>query len=128
MNEKNIIKNAKIIDASITMKDHDCLTFYISLEGEGFGCCFGGYCIGHGYLGAEPSDICSENGFGLEAMMHIMNVVGVDRWEDLVGKYCRIKDADWGSSVNCIGNIMKDQWFNIEDFFKKKKEHIYNDR
>ena len=45
------IKNAKIEHVSITMADHGCLTFYITLNGGGWGCNFGGYCIGNGYLG-----------------------------------------------------------------------------
>ena len=120
MKNKTTIKNAKITDVSITMRDHGCLTFYLSLESEGFGCNYGGYCIGHGYLCADK--FVAENGLGLEAMMHIMDVVGVDRWEDLEGKYCRIKDADWGSPITCIGNIIKDQWFDIDDFFKHRSD------
>lgn len=127
MKNKTTIKNAKITNVSITMEDHGCLTFYLSLESEGFGCNYGGYCIGHGYLGAKPDEFCSESGSGLEAMMHIMNVVGVSRWEDLEGKYCRIKDADWGSSITSIGNILKDQWFDIDDFFKQRKKQVCNE-
>lgn len=124
MKNEIVIKNAKITDVSITMADHGCLTFYLSLESEGFGCNYGGYCIGHGCLGAEPDELCSENGHGLEAMMHIMNVVGVSRWEDLEGKYCRIKDAGWGESVTSIGNILNDQWFDIKEFFEEKKKQV----
>lgn len=51
-------------------------------------------------------------------MMKIMDVVGVTNWEDLKGKYCRIKSDGWGSLVTTIGNILDDKWFDIGEFFK----------
>lgn len=113
---KDEIKNAKITNVSITMADHGCLTFWIALDGGGWGCSYGGYCIGLGFLGAK--EFTAENGKGLEAMMHIMNVVGVSRWEDLTGEYVRIVDPGLGGIVTKIGNILKDQWFDIKEFFK----------
>lgn len=109
------IENAKITNASISMADHGCLTFFITLDGGGWGVNVGGYCIGHGYLGAD--DFTAENGSGLIAMMEIMNVVGVERWEDLVGKYVRVKTEGLGSRVTVIGNILKEKWFDIDGFF-----------
>lgn len=114
------IKTAQIEKVSLTMQDHGCLTFYLTIAGDGWFSNYGGYCIGHGYLGSD--EFVSENGHGLEAMMYIMNVIGVERWEDLEGKYCRIKSGGWGSSITCIGNIIKDQRFDIDDFFKNIKE------
>ena len=105
---------------SITMEDHGVLTFSITLEGNGTGCVFGHYVIGHGYLGAK--EFKAENGHGLEAMMRIMDTVGVERWEDLQGKYVRFKSEGLGHSVDTIGNIIKDKWFNIKEFFASKKE------
>ena len=114
------ITNVKIINASLTMADHGCLTFLITVEGSGIGVSLGGYCIGHGYLGAK--EFKSENGKGLVAMMRIMDVVGATKWEDLKGKYCRIKSDGWGSIVTTIGNIIEDKWFDIGEFFKMKEE------
>lgn len=112
------IENAKITNVSLTMEDHGCLTFWLTLEGNGWGCGVGGYCIGKGYLGANEFTV--EFDGGLEAMMRIMDVVGVSRWEDLKGKYLRVNLATWGSGVNTIGNIIKDKWFNLEEFFATK--------
>lgn len=112
----NEIKNVKITNVSLTMADHGCLTFYLTLEGDGWGINYGGYCIGFGFLGSDS--FTAENGSGLVAIMRIMDTVGVERWEDLKGKYIRIVDEGWGSSVKKIGNIIEDKWFDIDEFFK----------
>lgn len=113
------ILNAKITSVSITMADHGCLTFRVTLEGSGWGVNVGGYCIGHGYLGAEKFDA---TGLGLEAMMRIMDTVGVSRWEDLKGQYVRAETDGWGGTVTKIGNILKDKWFDVDEFFKKNQK------
>ena len=110
------IENAKIINVSLTMEDHGCLTFWITIESTNWGCSIGGYCIGTGYLGASEF---TGYGPGLEAMMRIMDTVGVSKWEDLKNKYIRVKSDGWGGTVTCIGNIIKDKWFNLKDFFAK---------
>ncbi len=112
----NEIKNVKITNVSLTMADHGCLTFYLTLEGDGWGINYGGYCIGLGFLGSDS--FTAKNGSGLVTIMRIMDTVGVERWEDLKGKYIRIVDEGWGSSVKKIGNIIKDKWFDIDEFFK----------
>ena len=93
------VENVKITKVSLSMADHGCLTFDIFV-----------------------SEFTAENGHGLEAMMHIMNVVGVDRWENLVGKYCRVQSDGWGSTIKVIGNIIEDKWFDLEKFFEEKKK------
>ena len=118
------IRNAKITDTSITMGDHGCLTFRIRLESGALCVLYGDYCIGQGFLGSDT--FTADNGSGLVAMMRIMDVVGVERWENLKGKYVRFVDDAWGSPVKKIGNIIEDKWFDIDDFFKnynKEKEN-----
>ena len=117
------IENAIIKKVSISMEDHACLTFHLTLDGGGWGVGYGGYCIGHGYLGSDH--FSAENGSGLVAMMKIMDTVGVERWEDLEGKYIRVKTKGIGDRLTTIGNIIEDKWFDIEDFFEnygKEKE------
>ena len=113
---KNEICNAKIYEVTLTMADHGCLTFYIFIEGKSFGCGIGGYWIGHGYLGSDHFDGL---GKGLEVMMKIMNVVGVEKWEDLKGKYVRFVDPGLGGSVTKIGNIIENKWVDIKEEFSK---------
>lgn len=115
-----MIENAKITYVSISMADHGCLTFYLGLEGKGWilgG--YGGYCIGHGYLGADNFDA---SGAGLIAMMRIMDTVGVEKWEDLNGKYVRVEDTGFGNRITKIGNLIEDKWFDIKEFFNE--DHI----
>ena len=112
------ILNAKITDVTISMADHGCLTFYVTLNGGGWGVSIGGYAIGHGYLGSDSFEGCGD---GLEAMMRIMDTVGVERWEDLKGKYVRVKSDGWGHTINVIGNVLEDKWFDLKKFFEDKK-------
>ena len=113
-----MIENARITSVSLSMADHGCLTFGIIVEGGGWGCNIGGWAIGHGYSGADYFDA---TGSGLVAMMKIMDVVGVEKWEDLKGKYIRVDSDGWGSTIHKIGNILKEDWFDIREFFKNAK-------
>lgn len=111
---KGEIKNARITHVSLSMADHGCLTYSLTLEFGCCGCVYGGYCIGHGYLGAKEFSASNK---GLEAMMRIMDVVGVERWEDLNLRYIRIVDPGFGGVIDTIGNIIEDKWFNQREFF-----------
>ena len=113
------IENAKIENVSITMADHGCLTFWITLKGNGWVTKYGGYAIGYGYLGSETFEGSSK---GLEAMMRIMDTVGVDRWEDLPNHYIRVEYTSLGVPITKIGHIIQDKWFDIKEFFSDKKK------
>ena len=122
------IENAKITNVSLTMADYCSLTFWITVEGASWGCSLGGFKIASGMLGAKPEDFSAETGNGLVAIMRIMDVIGVERWEDLEGKYCRVKVEGWSGTIHCIGNIISNKWFDIKEFFqnyKEKKEEVF---
>jgi len=110
------IKNAQIVDVTISMADHGVLTFYVHVKTDSFNCGIGGYQNGVGHLGAKT---WKGNGSAIVAMMKIMDTVGVSRWEDLVGKYCRIDctGVRGSASVKKIGNILGDKWFDLREFF-----------
>lgn len=116
------IENAKIFSADLSMEDHGVLTFDLVLEGNGWGCNFGGRVLGKGWLGASDDDF---EGYaaGTEVIMRIMNVVGVTRFSELKGKYVRVKHEGWGKEISAIGNIIEDKWFSYKEFFAKKKEN-----
>lgn len=116
------IENALIESVDLSMADHGCLTLTMSLKGSGWGVIYGGYCLGKGYLGAED-DFFAGSAAGMEYLIRIMDTVGVERFQNLKGKYVRVAIKGWGSTVNIIGNILKDQWFDAETFFADKKEN-----
>lgn len=109
------IQNVKITKVGLEMGDYGNLIFKITIEGAGIRAIIRSYPIARGYLGAE--EFVAENGDGLVAMMRIMDVVGVERWEDLEGNYCRVKHDGLGSIVSVIGNIIDDKWFDVKAFF-----------
>lgn len=113
------ILNAKITGTSLTMADHGCLVFWITVKGSGWGCNIGGFGIGKGYLGAKKFEGYAP---GTEAIMRIMDTVGVDRWEDLKGCYLRVESDGWGGIITKIGHITDDKWFDLAEFFKSKSE------
>lgn len=112
------ISNAKIENASITMADHGCLTWFLILAGSGWGVCIGGYVIGHGYLNAKEFEGSKK---GTESLMRVMDTVGVEKWEDLPGKYVRVYSEGWGSQITKFGNIIEDKWFDCREFFSNKE-------
>ena len=112
---KGKIVNALIEKVSLSMEDHGVLCYYLTLKMNGMGCNYGGRVIGKGYLGAKDFEGYAK---GTEAIMRIMDVVGVHRWEDLKGKYVRVDLPDCGGSVARIGNIIEDKWFDQKEFFQ----------
>lgn len=58
----------------------------------------------------------------MEVISKILEVVGVDSWEKLPGKYIRFEDNGWGSTVTKIGNIIDDKWIDFKEFFSVKGE------
>lgn len=108
------VSNVKIVDAEIEIIDYGIITFYLSLEGDGFGVNVGGFTVGvGGYVGFNDNIIRA-----------ILNTVGVSKWSQLKGKYCRIKSEGWGSNVKDIGNIVEDKWINLEELYDAEKKNI----
>lgn len=86
------------------LEDHGIFTSFIYLEWDGGGVGFGGYS-----LGGESA---------VPYIKEILDVIGVEKWEDLKGKYCRIETGGPGTIATRIGNLMKDKWMNQKEFFK----------
>ena len=49
-----------------------------------------------------------------------MKTIGADHWDELEGKYVRIKVKDTRDfiSISVIGNLLEDKWFDIDAFWK----------
>lgn len=116
------IENTFIEKVDLSMADHGCLTLAMTLQGGGWGVVYGGYCLGKGYLGADD-DFFSGSAAGMEYLMRIMDTVGVEKFQDLKGKYVRVATKGWGSTIKIIGNILEDKWFDAETFFADKKDN-----
>lgn len=114
------IKNARITNVSLGYEDHGVLTFGLTLEiAGGYGCVFGGYALDNYDRTLKKRVPCGKS---MECLTEIMRVVGVHNWEDLNGKYIRIVDNGWGNTIDVIGNLMEDKWFNVKEFFNKESE------
>lgn len=116
------IQNAEITSVSLSSSDYCCLSLNIGLQGASWGCVYGGYCFGKMYPDSYEKDTYEGSAAGMEAIMRIMDVVGVSKLEDMKGKYIRVATKGWGSSVKIIGNIIKDRWFDYDSYFKDKKK------
>lgn len=116
----NEMLNAKITGTTLG-EDHGCLTAHIVLEGAAWGCSYGGYVLDRWC--AELGRYESRDGYG--AIIELMKTVGVESWEELKGKYVRIK-IDSSDAVVAIGNLLKDQWVSFKGYFDEasRKEGI----
>ena len=112
------IENAKITSTKLG-EEHGCLTAEIFLEGDGWMCAFGGYCLDHWC--ADATDHKSTGGYG--AIIELMKTLEVESWEELKGKYVRAEFKDgWGGSILRIGHLIKDKWFSWDEYFKNVRE------
>ena len=105
--------NAQIESTMLGYEDHGIMTCFLNLKQDGSGQGFGGYGLdnrpakdknGHRFGDRRPSKL---SGFWIK---RILEVVGVEKWEDLPGKYVRVDGEEWGE-IKGIGNITKDKWF-----------------
>lgn len=115
------ILNGKITSTKLG-EEHGCLTAYITIEGSGWGCSTGGYCLDHWCC--KPGEYYSSDGYG--AIVELMKTFNVESWEELVGQYCRVEHEGWGGKIIKVGNIMEDKWFSWDEYFKQVKEKHEN--
>ena len=109
------IYNAEITYTKLGFEDHCCLTFVLTLEGEGWGVNYGNYCLGHRY--DKPGESKALDGYGV--IIQLLNTLGVDNWEDLKGTYVRAEFKD--SMIKRIGHLIKGQWFDYEKYVETVK-------
>lgn len=111
------IKNAKISSTMLGREDHGIMTFMIYIDACGFACYVGRYCLDE-FNPATQTRVFREE--SMEVISKILEVVGVDKWEDLPGKYIRIEYNGFGSTVTKIGNIIEEKWLDLEEFFRNE--------
>ena len=115
------IENAKVINADLSMENHGVICLEMTLEGNGWGVCFGGVVLGQGYVGAKEF---KGSAAGMEYIMRIMDTLGSSHFNDMKGKVCRVATNGWSNPVKLIGNIIEDKWFDTKSFFKDIDEQL----
>jgi hypothetical protein len=112
--------NALIESTMLGIEGHGIMTCYLMLKQEGTGQGFGGYSLdgpyNHKTKEREHNKVC---GYFIK---RILETVGVEKWEDLEGKYIRVKGEEWGD-IEAIGHITKNKWF----YPKKEIEAMRDD-
>lgn len=106
------IRNARIKSTMLGREDHGILTCYLNLEGDGWGCGFGGYAFDR-YNQALKAREATE--YGLAFIDEILKVTEVSSWEKLPGTYIRVDTEGWGGKIVRIGNLLKEQWFDPKE-------------
>jgi hypothetical protein len=102
------IKNAQITSTMLGYEDHGILTCFVTVEGDGWGCGFGGYALD---LWDESKKARLGTAYGCQFIIETMKAVGVDSWEKLKGQHVRVESEGWGGTIKRIGHITKDKWF-----------------
>jgi hypothetical protein len=110
------VKNAVIEAASITIAERGFLDAWLTLDYGGSGQGFGGWTL---YLPKSWDHHRLESPAG-HFIFRVMQIAGVERWEDLKGKTIRVKAEH--SGVRAIGHIVKDDWFCPSDDFAQLKK------
>jgi hypothetical protein len=105
--------NAKITGTTLGFESHGIMTFFIQCE---FNDCesqgFGGYRLDEPF---KNKDGWKGHAFGIALIRKIIETVGVEKWEDLKGKFIKIKKDGWQSPIEEISHITKNNWFNVKD-------------
>jgi hypothetical protein len=110
------IKNAIIKKVSLGTEDHGSLTAWLHLDYGGVEQGFGGYSL---YLPKTVTYHRLLSGAG-HFITRCLEVAGVHKWNDLVGKAIRVKATAGG--VDAIGHIINDDWFCPSEDFKDDDE------
>lgn len=95
------VYNAQVTDTFLGFDSHGIFTFYLTFDiADGSHCSFGGIRITRSTIGIIGK---------------ILNTVGVAKWEDLKGKFLRVYMDEWDAPIKKIGNLMQDEWFDINE-------------
>ena len=106
MGDRVEVKNARIEYTRIT-RNHGCLTAWVCLDYGGSGQGFGGWVLDGPWDSATKERRANANA-GL-FVARVMDVVGVESWEELAGKSCRVRASH--TKVEAIGHYLRNVWF-----------------
>ncbi len=109
-------KNAVIESARITNDDHGLLSAWLTLDYGGSGQGFGGYSL---YLPDSFTHSKKQANYAGHFIWRVMEIAGVTEWSQLAGKTIRVMARH--DSIEAIGHIVKENWFNPKVEFEKLK-------
>lgn len=103
----SVVQNAIITGFSLRMERGFFLDSWVSLDYGGSGQGFGGFVL---YLSktAKHHEVMSHAGHWI---WRVMEIAGVKDVKDIVGKSVRVRKPDEWGTVEAIGHIINDDWF-----------------
>lgn len=111
-----MIKNAKIMSTILARIDSGSMYFRIYVD------------IGSGEehsIGVDDLDELDKGSKtkifvcpSIKIISDLLDVVGVDVWEQLPGKYIRVSDNGYGGDFCKIGHILKDRWLDFDEIVR----------
>lgn len=119
-----MIVNETIESTMLGREEHGIFTFFLYVNlGKDIGHCgIGGYALDRYDPKEKRRKIQSKS---IEFISKILDVVGVETWEDLPGKYIRVNiEGGWGMRIYEFGNIIEEKWINFEEFFKSDDDEV----
>lgn len=111
------IENGKIKSTGLGPSANDGRGFgaWLHIEFNGSGQGFGGYALDTYLEKQDRRDNYDRVGtaWGMEYIRRLLDTLEVGTWEELPDTHVRVRRTTdgWGGSIEAIGHIMKDQWF-----------------
>lgn len=109
-----MITNVKITKTALGYEDHGIFTCLLYVEGDSIYSTYGGYALDD-YNGKTRAATVE----GFQAIIDLMRVFEVRKWEDFTGMYIRCEIEH--QTITKIGHLIKDKWFSFKDFFATQK-------
>lgn len=121
MSELVIIKNAVIESAEIDIERG--LSAWLHLDYGDMGQGFGGYLL---YVPKDWKSHANQKNYAGHFIHRCIAIAGVEKWSELKGRTIRVKGEHvlGSNKIEAIGHIVKDDWFNPSEDFKKMKEEL----
>ena len=110
------IENGIIESTFLGIEDHGIFVHYLIFEFDGSGQGSGSYSLDNW---DEKKNKRVGIGEGIDLIKETLEVVGVEKWEDLRGVHVRV-DHDY-DKVYGFGHILKDKWLYFDKFFDEHK-------
>ena len=101
--------NATIRLTRLGKEDHGIPSFYLQLDMRGSSQSFGGWDL------RFP-------GYGINLVIEILDVVGVETWESLKGAHVRYRRQN--GLLCAIGHIIEDKWLAPEEWGKSRSPEV----